>query len=384
MDDAADLVIVGGGPVGAVLALALERAGLAPVIISPAAADGAERALRPVALAHGSRLIFERLDAWAQLVPATPIERIHVSQRAGFGRAELTAEQVGLPALGYVVDYGRLHGALAALLAQRPRLRVIRGSATRVEPGHDRAWVEYSSSGAAGRIEARLVVVADGGTLQDDAAARTVDYGQSAVVAIVGAGKPQPGVAFERFTATGPLALLPYGERYALIWSVSHGRAPELCGMPGAAFAGELEREFGGRLGAFHAPAQRAAFALVLRVGAGSVAPRIVRIGNAAQTLHPVAGQGLNLGLRDAWELATALKGAAPHDIGSSAACAAYRSRRRLDRSAAIGFTDLLVRGYSNEYAPLRAARGIALTALGCVPPARDFLVRRMAFGPRV
>ena len=383
MDDAADVVIVGGGPVGTVLALALGRAGLAPVVLEPGPADGTESPLRPVALSYGSRLIFERVDAWAQLAPATPIERIHVSQRSGFGRAMLTAAQVGLPALGYVVDYGRLRGALAALLEQRGQARVIRGAATRFEPGHDRARVVYTRGEAGGQIEARLVVIADGGDLHDDVPSRTVDYGQSAVVALVGAEKPLPNVAFERFTATGPIALLPHGERYALIWSVSPARAPELCAMGAAAFARELECEFGGRLGAFHDPVQRAAFPLMLKIASSAGAPRVMRIGNAAQTLHPVAGQGLNLGLRDAWELAAGLVRSAPRDIGSSAACAAYRASRRLDRGGGIGFTDLLVRGYSNDLAPLRAARGLALTALGCTPPARDFLVRRMAFGPR-
>lgn len=383
MADAAEVVIVGGGPVGAALALALGDAGRAPVVVEPHAADEGVSPMRPVALSYGSRLILDRLDAWARLARATAINHIHVSQRLGFGRVMFTARDVGLPALGYVVDYVRLRAVLAALLASRPHVRVIRGAVTKVVPGHDRACVEYSCSDATRQIEAKLVVVADGGAMRDDVPSRTVDYRQSAVVATLATEKPHRNTAFERFTATGPLALLPYHERYALVWSVTPERSHELCGLPAAAFACELEREFGGRLGAFSDVAQRAAFPLLLRVTADSGSPRVVRVGNAAQTLHPVAGQGLNLGLRDAWELSAELVRTAPRDIGSSAACSAFRARRRLDRSGGIGFTDALVRGFSNDLWPLRTARGAALTVLGCVPPARDFVVRRMAFGSR-
>jgi 2-octaprenyl-6-methoxyphenol hydroxylase len=243
--------------------------------------------------------------------------------------------------------------------------------------------VAYAGGETTGEIETRLVVIADGGGLQEDAPPRTIDYRQCAVVAIVTPEKPHRNLAFERFTATGPLALLPYGERCALIWCVRPARAQALESMPAGAFARELEGEFGGRLGAITGIEHRAAFPLLLRVTTDSQSPRVVRIGNAAQTLHPVAGQGLNLGLRDAWELAAALARIAPDDIGSRAACAAFRARRRLDREGGIAFTDLLVRGYSNDHASLRAVRGIALSALGCMPPARDFLVRRMTFGVR-
>jgi len=383
VSDAADVVIVGGGPVGAVLALALGNAGRAAVVVEPHAADDVAGPTRPVALSYGSRLILDRLDAWARLAPATAITHIHVSQRSGLGRVMLTARNAGLPALGYVVDYGGLRTALAGLLAARAHARVMRGAVTKVVPGHDRARVEYSCGDASGQIEAKLVVIADGGAIGDDFPSHTVDYRQNAVVAVVSTEKLHRNTAFERFTPAGPLALLPYDEHYALVWSVAPEHAQALCGLPAAEFACELEREFGGRLGAFSGVAQRAAFPLILKVTADSGSPRVVRVGNAAQTLHPVAGQGLNLGLRDAWELAAELARTAPRDIGSSAACSAFRARRRLDRSGGIGFTDALVRGFSNDLAPLRTARGIALTALGCVPPARDFVMRRMVFGPR-
>jgi 2-octaprenyl-6-methoxyphenol hydroxylase len=379
--DAAEVVIVGGGPVGAVLALKLASAGCATVVLEPRAAFSGP--LRPVALSYGSRLLLERLAAWAPLAPATLINRIHVSQRGGFGRAVLTAQDVGLPALGYVVDYGRMHAALTELLAQRRSVRILRATVTRLVPGADEACVEYSDGSASGSARARLVVVADGGAMADDARSRLVDYGQTAVVATVTTERAHCNTAFERFTASGPLALLPWQERYALIWSVRSEHAQQLCDMTEAAFAGEAERAFGRRLGAFGGGTQRAAFPLVLRVTGDSTLGRVVRIGNAAQMLHPVAGQGLNLGLRDAWELADDIV-RTRGDCGSATVLSAFRARRRLDRNASISLTDALVRGFSNDSRALRAARGLGLTLLGCVPPARDLLVRGMTFGFRV
>jgi 2-octaprenyl-6-methoxyphenol hydroxylase len=379
----AEVVIVGGGPVGAALALALTGAGYPPVLLEPRAADDGAEPLRPVALSHGSRHILERLDAWSQVAPATPIARIHISQRSGFGRAVLTARDVGLRALGYVVDYRSLRAALGERLARRPEIRIVRAPVARVVPGHDRASIEFPSGEETARITARLVVIADGGAIEGDAPSRVVDYRQSAVVAMVSSEKPHGNTAFERFTPTGPLALLPCETRYALVWSVKPERAQQLCRVAGVEFARELQDEFGDRLGAFSGIEQRAAYPLALKVTTDSLTPRVLRVGNAAQMLHPVAGQGLNLGLRDAWELAAQVVRIAGHDVGSSATCAAFRARRRLDRAGTIGFTDALVRGFSNDLAPLRAARGIALTALGCVPPARDFVVRRMTFGAR-
>ena len=339
--------------------------------------------LRPVALAHGSRLILERVGAWRALQPTTAIERIHVSQRSGFGRATLAAQDLRVPALGYVTDYARLLAVFEEALASSPH-QMIRGLATKVTAGHDGAAVEYTCGDTSASLRARLVVVADGGGVRDELPTRTVDYGQTAVVATVATGKPHRNTAFERFTAAGPLGLLPYGERCALIWSVSHLRAHELRGLPEAAFADALKRDFGVRLGGFGSIAERAAYPLMLRVFSNARSPRVVRIGNASQMLHPVAGQGLNLGLRDAWELARLVSSSTEQaDPGSPAALAAYRARRRIDRGGGIWFTHALVRAFSNDLLPLNVARGLGLAALGCVPPARDFLARRMTFGSR-
>jgi 2-octaprenyl-6-methoxyphenol hydroxylase len=378
--DAADIVVVGGGAVGATLALALGAAGRDCAVVEPRAPDHGATPLRPIALAHGSRLVLERVGAWARIQPTTAIERIHVSQRSGFGRATIAAQDLGLAALGYVVDYARVQAAFDAALAGM-RARVVRGLVTKITPGHDGASVEYSCGDASATLRARLVVVADGGALREEYPARTVDYAQTAVTATVVAAKPHRNTAFERFTATGPLGVLPYGERCALVWSVPPLRAHELCDAPETAFAAALERDFGRRLGSFSNISNRGAFPLMLKVFNDAGSPRVLRIGNASQMLHPVAGQGLNLGLRDAWELAQLVAFAEQHDPGNAAVLRAYRARRRLDRGSGSWFTHALVRAFSNDLLPLNAARGLGLAALGCMPPARDFLARRMTFG---
>jgi 2-octaprenyl-6-methoxyphenol hydroxylase len=376
-----DVLIVGGGPVGLALALALRGSGLATVLVEARTAQSVHADPRPIALSHSSRLILERLGAWPEIAPATPIRRIHVSQRGGFGRVELDCAQVGLPALGYVVDYGRLASSLAAVFGRNAGcVRLSAGVAgIEVEALAARAQLETAD----GRVEAgaRLLAVADGGMLQI-AAARARDYGQAAVTARVTTRSPQQGIAYERFTPAGPLALLPFEEGYALVWTTTPEDARSLCDLSEAAFLGRLQHAFGDRAGPFLAVSTRACFPLALRVAQRS-APRTITLGNAAQMLHPVAGQGLNLGLRDAWELAGTLRDGERGEIGTQRQLQAYHVRRRVDRGGGVWFTDTLVRLFSNDVAPLRIARGLGLAALGAVPPARDFVLRRMTFGTR-
>jgi 2-octaprenyl-6-methoxyphenol hydroxylase len=364
-----DVAIAGGGPVGSALALALAGGPLSVARIS----DDAETADRPIALSHGSRLILERLDAWGA-VGAAPIETIHISQQ-GFGRTVMHSSDYGLPALGYVVAYSELVAKLAG------RTTVVPGTLLSWEPAGGEIAIELSSDGSRPRMRARLLVLADGGMSRGTE--RVTDYGQRAVVAQVEAERAPPGTAWERFTAEGPLALLPFADRYALVWSVSPGTAEELCRISEGDFLVRLGVAFGGKLGAFRSTGPRSVFPLSLRRGAVRPAPRVLAIGNAAQTLHPVAGQGLNLGLRDAWELARMLLDVAKEEIGSDAFLSRYARGRSLDRYAGIGFTDFLVRLFSNSMAPLALARGAGLTLLDVLPPARHFLARRMIFGAR-
>jgi len=173
------------------------------------------------------------------------------------------------------------------------------------------------------------------------------------------------------------------GKRLALVWTISPELALQLCEAPEPDFLRQLQDAFGGRLGAYSNAGARSSFPLTLKVTDRIAEQRVALLGNAAQTLHPVAGQGLNLGLRDAWEFAATLRGRGKEEVGAAGQLEAYRARRRLDRGGGIGFTDALVRVFSNDVAALRLARGVGLAALGAMPPARDFLVRRMTFGTR-
>lgn len=377
-----DVLIVGGGPVGAATALALRGTGLAVGLVEARAPQAVHADPRPIALSHGSRLILERLGVWERLAPATPIERIHVSQRGGFGRVELDAGEAGLPALGYVVDYGRLAATLAVALEEQDGCHLVRAEASALEPGPDTASVRFHAVSGSRQAAARLLVVADGGALAA-AGARTRDYRQSVVTTRVACGIPHRNAAYERFTPEGPLALLPTGDKLALIWTTTPQHAQQLCELSEAGFLERLQNAFGNRLGAFSQPGARYKYPLALKVTDRIAEPRIVALGNAAQTLHPVAGQGLNLGLRDAWELAISVQGCDRGEIGGAAHLGAYQARRRTDRRGVIEFTDGLVRLFSNDFAPLRLARGLGLAALGAMPPVKDFVVRRMTFGTR-
>lgn len=377
-----DVLIAGGGPVGASLALALHGAGHVVGLFEPRAPQAARADPRPIALSHGSRLILERLGVWEQMLPATPIRRIHVSQRSGFGRVELDAAAARLPALGYVVDYGRLAVALEIALETAGGCRVIRAAVTGSHADANGAYAQFDAGRGPEQATTRLFAVADGGVLASTRV-RVHDYRQAAVTARVTSGAPHQNVAYERFTTDGPLALLPMDRELALVWTTTPERAQQLCAASAAEFLERLQSAFGGRLGAFSGASARAWFPLTLKTAPCIAQSRTVALGNAAQTLHPVAGQGFNLGLRDAWELAAAVRSGGRNEIGTPAQVTAYRERRRLDRGAGIWFTDTLVRLFSNDIAPLRLARGLGLAALGAMPPVRDFVVRRMTFGTR-
>lgn len=364
-----DVAIAGGGPVGCALALALSGSSVSFARI----AGEADFADRPIALSYGSRLILERLGAWSS-VRSSPIETIHVSHQ-GFGRTVMRCADHGLPALGYVTAYSEL----AAQLAHRTP-----ASAETLKDwksADDEVILQVSRGEKKTGMRARLLVLADGGQGRRTRHAR--DYRQQAIVAEVTAGQPRAGFAWERFTAEGPLALLPFRDRYALVWSVHPASATELLGLSDPDFLARLREIFGGRLGSFTSVGPRSTFPLSLRYGRIDPAPRVLAVGNAAQTLHPVAGQGLNLGLRDAWELAQMLLDAAKEEIGAPRFLARYARSRSVDRYAGIGFTDFLVRIFSNSLAPLALARGAGLATLDALPPARSFLARRMIFGAR-
>lgn len=385
-----DILIAGGGPVGAALALALEGSGHSVVLTEALGADSfpapgadspgepgaASRDARVIALSYASRLILERLHAWSGL-RATPIETIHISQHGGFGRTLIRAADCGVPALGYVASYDGLRQNLLAAPCSARRLFGARLAA------FDGTTALVQTREGERALAPRLTVFADGARIPDDAPTPgySKDYRQSAVVTLVKTAQAHRGRAWERFTSEGPLALLPYGADYALVWIAGPERAARLCALEAPAFLAELQRAFGERLGAFNDTGERTAFPLALRYRHDATRPRSLAVGNAAQTLHPVAGQGFNLGLRDAWELARLARDA--DDPGSARFCARYRRARALDRRAGIQFTDGLVGLFSNSDSLLALGRGAGLLALDLLPFARRFVARRMIYGAR-
>lgn len=380
----ADIVIAGGGPVGSVLARALAPLagfGLDIVLASP---GGPPPADRPIALSHGSRLLLERLRLW-QGLPATPIQHIHVSQRGGFGRTLIDATDHGIDALGHVVGYRTLLEATALTSQGVPQVKLLDARLEDWTPHAD--GVEVHLDGKS--LTTRLLVVADGGRRDADEA-RVKDYGQSAVVCDITPDRPHGNRAYERFTTMGPVALLPWFDRYALVWTSPHAEAERLRSLDEGAFLEALQSTFGRRAGRFAAAGPRAMFPLTLRVHSARAQAGVIAIGNAAQTLHPVAGQGLNLGLRDAWELAEACAKACAspshrtsNEIGSAAFARAFASRRRIDRDIMVRLTDGMIGAFSLDYPCSSTVRGAALAFLDTVPPARRILSRRMMFGAR-
>ena len=387
-DTPADVMVVGGGPVGATLALALAQAApaLKVVVLEAQTDDTPRRDMRTLALSHGSRLILERVGIWDRLTAVTPIKKIHISQRGSFGRALLSADEVGLPALGYVISFAALRQALHAALQTCGARYVTGAQVSEVMPDPVAARVHFTHEGASHTLASRLVALADGGrSLQNipGIVRERRDYHQAAVVCQVRTELPHNNLAYERFTEDGPAALLPSGEDYALVWSASPERAAQILALNDAAFLSQLHAHFGDRQGRFLQAGERASFPLSLSKSQPLTRERVALIGNAAQTLHPVAGQGFNMGLRDAWELSQQIINCAPEAIGDAAMLARYVAGRRVDTQGGIFFTDMLVRGFSNRLKGLHQARGLALSALDMLPPLKSFVVRRMIFGAK-
>lgn len=372
------IAIIGGGPAGMALALALAKHGVAAQIFDARPRGAARDDKRILALSHGSRQILEWLGVWPQIA-ATRIDSIHVSQRGGLGRTRLTAREEGVPALGYVAAAASVGAALDdALAAAQTPFR----AKTRVEKVDSFAdEVRLHTDDGKASVPARLVVYAEGAIQADDATGTvTRDYDQQAVICTATPATPHRNLAYERFTPQGPLALLPFGTELAVVYTCPSAQAAALAALPDAEFLARLQEHFGSRL-AFTAVSPRHVFPLVLRYRKSPVGPRSVWLGNAAQTLHPVAGQGFNLALRDTWELARTLADAA--DPGDPAVLVRYARARRLDRRGVIGFTDTLIRVFASDDPLLRHARGLGLLALDLLPPVRSFVARRMQFGAR-
>src|SRR6266567_561588 len=381
-----DLVIVGAGPVGATLALGLRESDLDVIAIDARPAGAIARGDRSLALSHGARLVFERLGVWGEVAgtadAVTPITAIDISQRGGFGRARIDATAHELPALGYVVSYRALQSALDRVLG-RVGMPIEHGvEVRRVDATPAFAEVRGDRAGEPLEWTTRLAAVADGGgEVVARIARRRHDYGQVALVAQVWTRHGHRGLAFERFTEEGPMALLPEGDHYGVVWTTRPDRAQQLIALPEAGFLGELAQCFGSRVEGFLRVENRRSFPLTLDFVDRPVSERMVLVGNAAQALHPVAGQGFNLGIRDAFELAQELLATPRDQIGARDRLADYARRRRTDRWAGIAFTHGLLGVFGNDSSLLRWPRGLALTLLDALPPLKRAFANAMLYG---
>jgi 2-octaprenyl-6-methoxyphenol hydroxylase len=402
-DASTGIAICGAGPVGLTLAAHLVKRGVPPhsiTLIDAKTVAQAGQDPRSIALSYGSRQILEEAGAWP--IAATPIHDIHVSRRNHFGRTLIDRAAQNVPALGYVSRYGAIVGPLATVCA-RLGINMLRPAQVRASSEHSDGVVLQLTDlrGAQPQdmiLHAKLLVQAEGGLFGAQAEkSRHRDYVQTAVIAQVRVETPIPNRAFERFTDEGPLALLPQEEdaayegprhsphnspriqAYALVWCVKPDTARALLALDDAAFLAQLGAAFGARLGHFTATTARQAFPLGLNA---NPAPSrcCVAIGNAAQTLHPVAGQGLNLGLRDAAVLARLLA----HDA-SPASVQRFEQMRQGDRALTVRLTDTMARIFTsgNPHSLTQGLLGISLGLMDALDPAKDALAQLMMFGRR-
>jgi 2-octaprenyl-6-methoxyphenol hydroxylase len=383
MADHCDIAIVGGGLVGASLAVALADSPLKLAMIEAAAPPAASASWdeRCIALNEGSVQIFSAMGVWDALhAEAAPIVATHISERGRFGTARFAASDAGVEALGYNVPLRAIGAALSARLAVQPNLQVRRPArVTAVSTDEALAHLQIEGEGATSILNARLTVAADGaasavrGFLGIGAEVR--DYRQHAIVSAVRLSRPHGGVAYERFTADGPLALIPKpGNAASLVWTVPSTQVDVLMALDDAEYLARAQDIFGGRLGPFVELGRRTPWPLARTMSETLIAPRSVFIGNAAQSLHPVAAQGFNLGLRDVAQLARLLL--TSEDPGDASALKAYAELRRSDRERVAGLTDTMVRTFSNRVPGLSQLRHWGLVAVDLLPGLRGSMMR--------
>ena len=385
------IIIVGGGPVGATLALLLAKQGLSVTVLEARSLGAAHSESRALALSFGSRRILEKLGLWGALsAQATPINSIHVSQKGSLGRTQLHANDYHQQALGYVLSYGVLSAALdRAIEDAKPLVNFIfEASASNIAYAASQATVTYTHSGVAHNISSPLVVLADGGRTLDELAGlsrETKEYGHDALVTKVRAELPHHNVAYERFTANGPIALLPNGGEFdfSLVWTGEKSFITPLLSLSDADFLEKFHQQFGDRVGNFLSVEKRMSFPLKMAQlkPDAQQSEHLVVIGNAAQTMHPVAGQGFNVGLRDAESLAQYIASASADELGSANMLASYQASRKSDTKGGLLFTDFLVNLFSNDLVVLSALRGSSLGVFDVIKPIKKYLVGKMSFG---
>ena len=380
------VAIVGGGLVGASLAIALGKAGKRVALIEAAAPPKSEPAWdeRTIALNLASHRIYTNLGLWDSLAPEVePILATHISERGRFGVARFTAQEAGEEALGWNIPVRALGATLwRAVQAEKNIQLLCPGKVEGIEVEQDRVRLKLDPRlrGGESAIEAKLVVAADGAQSvirrELGIGAEEIDYQQIAIVTAVRPQRSHEGIAYERFLPEGPLALIPRPRhRCAVIWTVATASAPALLNLPDPEFLERLHDAFGHRLGKMLEGGRRVGHPLTRVMSDKLTAPRVIFAGNAAQTLHPIAAQGFNLGLRDIATVAE-LVADAP-DPGAADVLARYEARRGDERARVAGFTDQLVRIFSSKLPGLADARHWGLLALDVLPPVKDAVMRQ-------
>jgi len=386
-----DILICGGGLVGASLALALSQLNFDVALAEVVPFGRVEQPSfdeRTTAISNGTQRIFSALGVWPLIERfATPIKRIHVSDKGRFGFARINAQEQGLPQLGFVVVNRVMGEALWRRLSEE-QIKIYapaRVISLKLEGDNQVVTLSSDLQPPTFCLQSRLVIAADGArSVVREAAgigASTQDYNQTAIIANIASQKFHNHVAYERFTPEGPLAMLPLSDaRVGLVWVLAPDVAVQVLQLSDADFITRLQEAFGLRLGRFTQVGKRSSYPLALTQADAHVAERLAIIGNAAQGLHPIAGQGFNLGLRDAASLAEVLADArnagAKVDPGSKEILQRYASWRGEDRKGIIKFTDGLVRLFAQGTGPIKAARDVGMLLFDLSPQAKDYLAQ--------
>ncbi|HCH5602386.1 2-octaprenyl-6-methoxyphenyl hydroxylase [Vibrio parahaemolyticus] len=368
-----DVVIAGGAMAGATLALAIEhlsQGALRVAVVEPFKAQSDQHPgfdSRSIALSYGTVNLLRHLELWSAIEPfSTPIEHIHVSDRSHAGMTDITKHDVGVEALGYVVELADVGRVYQELLTHSTAIDLYcPDSAKHITRTQENVTIELASGEL---LDAKLLVAADGAVSQCchqiGLELSEHDFDQVAVIANIVTQEPHQGRAFERFTENGPVALLPMSDnRMSLVWCLRPDEAQIVMELSESEFLERLQQDFGWRLGAMQKVGLRASYPLLLRHRKQNISHRFAIVGNAAQTLHPIAGQGFNLGIRDVVTLAEELVKQG-EDVGRYQGLIRFSQRREADRNETIWLTSSLVHVFSNDLLAMRIGRNTALAAM--------------------
>ncbi|APU74719.1 2-octaprenyl-6-methoxyphenyl hydroxylase [Vibrio parahaemolyticus] len=368
-----DVVIAGGAMAGATLALAIEhlsQGALRVAVVEPFKAQSDQHPgfdSRSIALSYGTVNLLRHLELWSAIEPfSTPIEHIHVSDRSHAGMTDITKHDVGVEALGYVVELADVGRVYQELLTHSTAIDLYcPDSAKHITRTQENVTIELASGEL---LNTKLLVAADGAVSQCcqqiGLELSEHDFDQVAVIANIVTQEPHQGRAFERFTENGPVALLPMSDnRMSLVWCLRPDEAQIVMELSESKFLERLQQDFGWRLGAMQKVGLRASYPLLLRHRKQNISHRFAIVGNAAQTLHPIAGQGFNLGIRDVVTLAEELVKQG-EDVGRYQGLIRFSQRREADRNETIWLTSSLVHVFSNDLLAMRIGRNTALAAM--------------------